>query len=149
MHDQPWLRMICPCENNYYYTQKNAFKEITWAKVNVFSLTKSRPRKIQMFRPANWNHTFVESWVAFFHIYLTQSVLAPLKCLTTNMESAEIDRKWLTEKKKKKKKKQTKNRCFDSQTDKWAAAGSKKFKVANEVVWLNKIWRSRCASALV
>ena len=58
----------------------------------------ARPRKIQMFRPANWNYTFVESWVAFFQIYLTQSVLAPLKCLTTNMESAEIDRKWLTEK---------------------------------------------------
>ena len=71
---------------------ENPYTEITWAKVKVFSRTKSRPRKIQMFRPAHLNHTFLylrtseESWVAFFFKFIwLQSVLAPLKCFTTNM----------------------------------------------------------------
>ena len=94
-----------------------------------------------------------ESWVTFFQMYLPQSVLAPLKCLTTNMLFQSViwpvGKCWNWQKVIKGEKKQTKNKCFDSRTDKWAAAGSKKLKVANEVVCLNKIWRSRCASTLV
>lgn len=42
-----------------YPETENAYKEMTRAKVKVFSLTRSRPRKNQIFWPVHLNHTFL------------------------------------------------------------------------------------------
>lgn len=118
MHDQSWLRMICPCVKMIIVIPEteNAYKEMTRAKVKVFSLTRSRPRKNQIFWPVHLNHTFLhlrtpgESCEAFFsNLPAYNLCLAPLKCLTTYiwifqtaldlLACAEIDRNWLKKKK--------------------------------------------------